>query len=90
MTTQRIDITEQMIELLGKSVEQAYGFVKARKTIKGEYVEPIVDKDGSIMPSDCYPVVIKMIGKKKVVLWCSEWGGLMKITTYEKEFGSLE
>ena len=83
MVNWKIDVTGQMRQLLGDGVEQAYGFVRVKNT-------DIVDKNGSIMPSDCYPVVIKMIGKKKVVLWCSEWGGLMKITTYEKEFGSLE
>ena len=75
--TKNEDITKQVKALLGDSVEYAY-------TTRYQYDDGdwqrhfgYVNEDGSLTPTDCSPIVIKMKDRKPVILWSSEWGGIV-------------
>jgi hypothetical protein len=74
------DITETVRKLLGDHVEYAYSTKQFYEDIsEWNDIDSIrcICEDGSISPEDARPIVIKMKDMKPVILWTSEWGGLL-------------
>ena len=79
------DITRIVKNLLGDSVEYAYTVITKYDMKELGGIEDKVDISSiSIEPSDSSPVVIKMKDRKPVILWTSEWGGLLQFESEDK------